>query len=769
MPILIAYLATCLAVIEFLDITSNRFTIPGGTFTLLYILVAVGMPVVILFPWFINRHNQEGAPDKAAQIKESSAIDEKIVQHNLPIQLTSFIGREREMPIVRQLINDHRLVTLIGAGGCGKTRLSIEVAAHLVQDYEDGAWFVDLAPITSEDLVAKEITEVLKIKEVPNQLIIETLIDKIKDKNLLIILDNCEHLVTACAEIAVNLVQSVPGLKILATSREALCITGEQVWRVPSLTLIDPKTIINVEHAKDSEAVLLFADRARMNNPEFELETANVNEVVTICNKLDGIPLALELVASRTRHMNTHMILERFSDRFDQLSSSHPGTSKRQQTLQATIEWSYNLLSHSEKILFVRLAVFSGGFDIEAVEEVCSDDQLPRETVLDTLSRLVDRSMVYTIKSIDQSMRYNRLETLRQFAQLKLQSQKEEDVIMNRHLQYYLKMAKVAHDEQFESQLRWLNKLEQEHDNLIAALNWSDKHSPEKFVRLSGALAWFWSMHSHISKGKDYLERAMSKNVSKSGAYARVLYGLAMIVFYIGEIPRSIDLLNESLKIWRQLDNLWEEAIVLSYFSFVLASAGDSETGLKYSVESVEIARKIGNPILIDYCLIDLCQSYIHTKQYDLAKPMIEEFLDSANEQKQSGLIIRARRFLGHCALCEGNYKEAEKGYCLALETALKYGNILDAAFELQCIAFSISGQSRWAKSIRLDAAACEKARILGVSTYGLIQLHDEYIDTYIGGAKEKLGEELTREYEERGKNMGFEAAVEYALDFEKD
>ena len=340
---------------------------------------------------------------------------------------------------------------------------------------------------------------------------------------------------------------------------------------------------------------------------------------------------------------------------------------------------------------------------------------------------------------------------------------------MNRHLQYYLKMAKVAHDEQFESQLRWLNKLEQEHDNLIAALNWSDKHSPEKFVRLSGALAWFWSMHSHISKGKDYLERAMSKNVSKSGAYARVLYGLAMIVFYIGEIPRSIDLLNESLKIWRQLDNLWEEAIVLSYFSFVLASAGDSETGLKYSVESVEIARKIGNPILIDYCLIDLCQSYIHTKQYDLAKPMIEEFLDSANEQKQSGLIIRARRFLGHCALCEGNYKEAEKGYCLALETALKYGNILDAAFELQCIAFSVSGQSRWAKSIRLDAAACEKARILGVSTYGLIQLHDEYIDTYIGGAKEKLGEELTREYEERGKNMGFEAAVEYALDFEKD
>jgi predicted ATPase len=702
-------------------------------------------------------------------LEKTSAKDEKTVNHNLPVQLTNFIGREKEMQIIRQLISKQRLVTLIGAGGCGKTRLSIELANKLTEDYLDGVWFVDLAPIASGDQVAKEITEVLKIKEVPNQPIIETLIEKIKDKNLLIILDNCEHLVKACAEIAVNLVQSVPKLKILATSREALCITGEQVWRVPSLTLIDPKTIIDVERAKDSEAVLLFADRARMNNPEFELETANVNEVVTICNKLDGIPLALELVASRTRHMNTHMILERFSDRFDQLSSSDPGISQRQQTLQATIEWSYNLLSASEKILFVRLAVFSGGFDIEAAEEVCSDDQLPKETILDKLSRLVDRSLVYTVKGTEQSMRYNRLETLRQFGHQKLQSQREEGVIMDRHLQYYLRMAEAAHDEQIESQLKWLNKLEQEHDNLITALSWSDKHSPEKFVRLSGALAWFWSMHSHISEGKDYLERAMFKDDGRSEAYARVLYGLAMIVFYFGEIPRSIELLDESLKIWRQLENLYEQAIVLSYFSFVLSASGDQETGLKYSEESVEIARKIGNPILINYCLIDLCQSYIHSNQYDRARPMIEEFLDSADEQKQSDLIIRARRFLGDCALCKENYKESEKGYGLALETALKYGNMLDAAWELQCIALSVSGQSRWAKAIRLNAAAREKLRILGVNLYGLIKFYDEKIDTYIGEAREKLGEERTRVHEKEGQSMGFEAAVEYALDFTKD
>ncbi len=766
---LVIYISSAWIILEITDYFIEHFGLDESARSILLVILLIGLPVAIFLTWSIHRKKHDLPPEKFAQIEKIRVKQEKAVNHNLPLQLTSFIGREREMPVIRQLIRKQRLVTLIGAGGCGKTRLSIEVATQLIEDYEDGVWFVELAPIASEDLVAKEITEVLKIKEVPNQPIIETLIDKIRDKKLLIILDNCEHLVKACAEIAVHLVQSVPGLTILATSREALCITGEYVWRVPSLTLIDPRTIIDVEHAKDSEAVLLFADRARMNNPEFELETANVNEVVTICNKLDGIPLALELVASRTRHMNTHMILERFSDRFDRLSSSDPGTSKRQQTLHATIEWSYNLLSDSDKILFLRLAVFSGGFDMEAAEEVCSDKQLPRENILDMMSRLLDRSMVYTTKGMDQSMRYNRLETLRQFAQQKLRSRKKEDVIMNRHLQYYLKMAEEAYDEQLESQLKWLNKLEQEHDNLIAALNWSDKNSPEDFVRLAGALGWFWSMHSHISEGKDYLERAMSKDLIKSEAYARVLYGLAMIVFYIGEIPRSIDLLDESLKIWRQQDNLREQAIVLSYFSFLLAAAGDQEKGLKYSEESVEIARKIGNPILINYCLIDLCQSFVHLEQYDRARPMIEEFLDSADEQKQSDLIIRARRFLGDCDLGEENYQEAERRYGLALETALKYGNVLDAAFELQGIAFSVSGQARWAKAIRLDAAAREKSRMLGVNMYGLIKFYDVMIDSYIGEARKKLGEELTRKYEEEGKKMGFEAAIEYSLDFDKD
>jgi non-specific serine/threonine protein kinase len=765
---LVAYLATCFAVIEFVDITSGQFNIPDGTIKLLYLIAAIGLPLVILLPWLINRKKIESTQDELSSGPDTSLKDEKQELHNLPAQLTNFIGREKEIPLVRQLIKEHRLVSLIGAGGCGKTRLAIEVSAQLIQDYKDGVWFVDLAPITSEDLVAKEITEVLKIQEVPNQPFVDTIIEKIKNKNLLIILDNCEHLVKACAEITGKLIQAVPGLKIIATSREALSITGEQVWRVPSLTLIDPKSIIELGHAKDSEAVMLFADRARLNNPEFELEPANVNEVATICNKLDGIPLALELVASRVRHMNTHVILERFADRFDKFSSSDPGKSMRQQTLHATIEWSFNLLSENEKILFPRLAVFSGGFDIESVEKVCSDDQLTAETILDELSRLVDRSMIYTIKAADQSMRYSMLETLRQFAQQKLQSHNEEET-RKRHLQYYLKMAEQSYDEQFDTQQKWVNKLEVEHDNMMAALNWSESFSPDNFVKLSGTLHWFWRYNYHLRTGQDYLERALAIDTGKNNAYGRAVFGLGYILWYLGGGPRSMKLMGEGVDIFRKSKNQYEKAYSLATLSAFQASAEEYEKAVKGVEESLELARKTGKPGIINHCMQMACQVYVHSKKYDKGRPLCEELLVSSEKLEHHYSIIAARHLLSDCSLGDGNFEEAEKLYGLALETAIKYHNVFQSGGELQGLAFALSGQSRWAKSIQINAAAREHFRKIGISIEGMIKFWDEWIETYIGVAEEKLGEELTKKYEEEGIAMGFDKAVEYALDFEKD
>jgi len=768
LPFLIGYIAACFAIIEFFLNTSETFSIPDNTIKLLYILAACGLPAVIVLPWIINRKKPLTATEESPTL-EIPPVEEETTKNNLPSQLTTFIGREKEMQIVKELISEHRLVTLTGAGGCGKTRLAIEVATKFVKDYKDGVWFVDLAPIAAGDLVDKEIMEVLEIKEAPDQPIMDTLVEQIKAKNMLIILDNCEHLIMECAEVAEKLLQSVTGLKILATSREALCVQGVKVWRVPSLTLIDPKSIIDVVHARDSEAVLLFTDRARLNNPEFELEPDNVNEVVTICNKLDGIPLAVELVASRTRHMNTNMILERFSDRFDQLASSDANTSKRQQTLQATIEWSYNLLTDGEKLLFVRLAVFSGGFDLEAVEEVCADDQLPEKNILDILSRLVDRSLVYTKKGPDQSLRYNRLETLRQFALKKLQLQKEVERIRKLHLEYYLKLSRNAYAEQFESQLKWLNKLEQEHDNLITALNWSFEKFNEKFIQLVGYLGWSWYLHSHYLLGTDYLEKAVSADKEKSESYARVLAELGRIQWYGGDHPRAVKIMKESLAIWRKYKNLKEQAIVLSLLGRHASATDDHETRLKYNEESMQLAKKVGIPGLANNCLADFCQSLICLQRFEQAQPFVEELVVTSEKLEQPWEIILSHHFRGDCALGTEDFLKAEKEYGHAVVSAQKFGNTAYIAIDLQGVAFSLSGQSKWAKSIRLEGAARKIYDQIGMVVEGIAEFWDVFIDTYIDTAKKEVGEELTRKYMEEGRAMETEKAVEYALDFDKD
>jgi len=766
---LIGYVAACFAIIEFFDVASDRFTIPDRTFDLLYIIAAIGLPLVVVLPWFINRKERDEDVDSGTLKSKPQSKDEKRPHHNLPAQLTTFIGRKKEMKTVRELLDDHRIVSLTGSGGSGKTRLAIEVAVQLVPDYEDGVWFVDLAPIADGDLVANEFMEVLEIKEIPKQQNINTLINQIKEKSLLIILDNCEHLLSACTEITSKLLQSAPGLKILVTSREALNISGEQVWRVPSLSLPNIKTIPDVENAKESEAVLMFIDRARLNNTEFDLVTENVKEVVTICNKLDGIPLAIELVASRTRFMSIQMILDRLSDRFDRLSSSDPGVSKRQQTLQSTIEWSYNLLSEEEKLLYTRLGVFVGGFDISAVEEVCADDQLLKESILDLLSRLVDRSMVYISKCRDQSIRYALLETLRQFAQQLLQSADEKDDIRNRHLQYYLKLAEESYAERTEFQQKWMKKLDLDHDNMIAALNWSEIHSVDSFVRLSAALAWYWSIHTYFLLGMDYLERALSMDVKKSEFYARAQYGLGMFLWFTGDLSRGIEILEYSLKLMRKFNCLSEEASILTELSRLYHTTRDHETGMKYSQQSIEIAKSIGNPGLINSCLCIVCMSHIFVKQYKTALPLAEEVIASSANLEQPIVLLTAHHFYNDCDLGTGNFEEAEKGYGMNIERAIKYGNEVTATIELQGVALSVAAQKRWVKAIRLNAAAKENASVLGTILPEKIEFWGEWVDTYIGGARKELAEEMTLKCEEEGRAMGFDKAVAYALDFDQD
>jgi non-specific serine/threonine protein kinase len=705
------------------------------------------------------------------QKKEGDASEDNSSRmHNFPVQTTSFIGREKEMTVIRTLIQSKRIVTLTGAGGCGKTRLACEVTTKLVEDYPDDIWFVDMTPVKTVDLVPKQLMNSLGISEIPGGDMMKTVEEVIRDKKLLILLDNCEHLLITCAELARWLIESVPELSLVVTSRESLNIKGEHVWLIPSLTLVDPSTVINVEQAESSEAVRLFKDRARLNNPGFELVVNNISAVSSICNYVDGLPLAIELVASRTRYMDTMTILDRLSERIDRIPSLDPGIINRHKTIEDAIEWSYILLSENEKVLFRRLSVFSGGFDLVSAEEVCANKPLIREMILDLLSQLVEKSMIQTIYQPGQHMRYKLLETMKRYGSNLLAENGESEETLKRHLRYFTMMAENAYEEQFEAQTKWADWLDKERDNVISALNWAASKSTESFACFTGYLYWYWRLRSDLTMGKNYLERAVGKKNITSGSHARNLLGLGLFIWMTdGDQDRSIALIFESLGIWRKLDNQREVVIVLCEIIEPLLQSGERDACITYSEEALEIARELGNPGMINYCLIYYCTVLIHTKQYEKGKPLVEELLISSKKLKDIWGIECALHYLGDCGVGTKDHMEGEKWYAQGVETSYKHGTLWLAAFDVQGIAFALSGQGRYAKAIRLEAAAREQLKQAGIEPDGMYDFWDEWIETYIEGAKKKLGKERTMQCQEEGIKMRFERAVEYALDFNKD
>jgi len=702
--------------------------------------------------------------------EDSQTLQEnKNVLKNFPVQTTSFIGRENEINTILDLLKEHRIVSLVGTGGCGKTRLACEAVSKLGKQYKDGIWFVNLTPVENEEVITKQLLSTLEIAEVPGKEMIDVLIDRICEKNLLILLDNCEYLLSVCAELSAKLIQSVSGLSIMTTSREALNIKGEKVWFISPLSLVDPASAIDLEYASRSEAVRLFIDRALLNNPGFKLASENITEVASVCQKVDGIPLAVELVAGSIKYMDVHTIIDRFGGRLAEIPSRVPGTIERHKTLQATIEWSYNLLSEEEKTLFRKLSVFNGGFDLTAAEEVCANGFLSKERILDVLPRLIDTCMIQTTYSTKGQMRYKMLETLRQYGKRLVLESNEADDTSEKHLEYFTRMAEKAFQERLKFQQTWIDKLDQEHDNLISALNWSDKNSPDMFVRLSGALGWFWRFHSHMVMGCDFLERALAKNTTQTESYARVLYGLGLMLSLTEDVPKAIDLLNESLNLWRQNENIEVEAAVLRDLIFPYQSVGDLESSQACGRQCMELAKKTSNLELINHCLGYVCFTYLTAKNFTQVKPLVVELLDTSEKLNQPDGIILARHYMGDCALGERDFKEAERRYALSIETCRKYGNTLQSITDLQGVAFAVSGQSRCAKSIRLDAAAHEEARQNGIHLTGLAGFWDDWICTYIEGARKEVGGELTKQYQAEGRAMSFDEAVKYALNSEID
>lgn len=705
-------------------------------------------------------------------VEEAQALqNQNNLLKNFPFQTTSFIGREREINTILSLIKEHRIVSLIGTGGCGKTRLACEAVSKFGNGYKDGIWFVNLAPLESEEFVVKQFMSSLEIAEVPGRDMMEVIIERIREKNLLILLDNCEHLLSACAVLSAKLIQSVPGLSIVATSRKTLNINGEKVWYIPPLSLVDPASVFNVEFANRSEAVRLFADRALLNNPGFKLTNENITEVATICHKVDGIPLAVELVAGRTKYMDAQTIIDRFGGRLAEIPSMVPGTIERHKTLQATIEWSYNLLTEEEKNLFRRLSVFTGGFDLTSAEEVCANEFLPKERIIDILPRLIDTCLVQTGYTEKRKMRYNQLETLRQYGMLVLSEKKENEEVSNKHLEYFSRIAEQAYDERMSKQAYWMDKIQLEHTNFLAALIWAESCEPEMFSRLAANLAWFWGRFNNFSMAVDTLEKVVSLKSKNKETLARLNTGYGSLLLTTSDFQKAADLLKHGISIWRELKNKKEEALTLANLADLTHGMGDDETGMKYSKDGYDLAIELNDPGVELHCMIVVVYGLVASKKTQEARPLIKKALKLAEELDNLYLTEISHHMLGDCGLMEGKYHEAEREYGLSLEATLKYGDKSYTCMEMAGLAMSVAGQGRLVKALRLNAALNKTAASYGYWIPEEVPqvFWQEMIRQHIVGTRKKLGEVLTNKTEEEGRSMSLDEAVVYALNFDMD
>src|SRR5688572_3053343 len=459
--------------------------------------------------------------------------------NNQPAQFTSFVGREKELADVKRLLLDARLLTLIGPGGAGKTRLSIQSASESLDQHPDGVWLVELAPILDPFLVPHTTAIAIGLRDEPQRPVIDRLCDYLREKKMLLILDNCEHLVDACARMADRILHATPNVRVLASSREALGIGGEVTYRVPSLGLPDMQHLPSVESLSQYEAVKLFIDRATSAVSTFTVTKDNAPSLAQICYRLDGIPLAIELAAAKVHVLSVEQIAKRLDDRFRLLTGGSRTALEHHQTLRAAIDWSYNLLPPVEQVFFTRLSVFSGGWTLEAAESVCEGRSVKSEDVLDLLEQLINKSLVI-MEEIQGESRYHMLETIRQYANEKLVG---SDALREQHAAYFLILAETIEPSLEKSEpASWLDKLEREHNNLRAALRWArEKEQVEPGLRLASALCLFWFMRGYLSEGLAQIGEflSLSEQTINTTTRAKALDHAGMLARYQGDLKRA--------------------------------------------------------------------------------------------------------------------------------------------------------------------------------------------------------------------------------------
>jgi predicted ATPase/DNA-binding CsgD family transcriptional regulator len=689
------------------------------------------------------------------------------ISNNLPTQLTSFVGREKELADVKKLLYNAHILTLIGPGGTGKTRLSIQAAGELFDLYPEGVWFVELAPILDPLLVPRTTAIAVGLRDEPQRLVIDVLCDHLREKKILIILDNCEHLVDACARMADRILHAAPDTRILASSREGLGISGEVTYRVPSLGLPDLDHLPSLESLNQYEAVKLFIDRATSAVPTFTVTNENAPALAQVCHHLDGIPLAIELAAAKIRVLSVEQIANRLDDRFRLLTGGSRTALERHQTLRAAIDWSYNLLPQTEQVLFRRLSVFVGGWTLEAAESVCEDESVKNEDVLDLMEQLINKSLVITEEAGHES-RYHMLETIRQHANEKLIESGENDALRDRHLKYFLHLAEVAEPElQSEEQGKWLDQLEIEQNNFRAALDWSkgEQQGAESILRLAGALWHFWEIRGYYAEGRAQLEAALARNrAARPPAQAKALVGAGTLAWYQTDYAGATAFHEQALSIQRELEDRQGMAFSLNNLGAQALEQADFPQAARWLEESLALSREISDPRMAGYALHNLAEVARHQGQFERASDLYLESLAAFRESGDRWSISFTLIWLGVATQHLGAYDQAtayiKEGLALCLELGIRRG-IAEGLEGLAGVAFD-QRQSDWAAQLFGASDALRKALHSPMSPAD----HIEH-ESIVAEACAALGEEAFKEAWTSGQALaaeGWEKVIVYAL-----
>jgi predicted ATPase/DNA-binding SARP family transcriptional activator/DNA-binding CsgD family transcriptional regulator/Flp pilus assembly protein TadD len=723
-------------------------------------------------------------------------------KHNLPAPKTTFVGRGSERVEIKRMLAMTNLLTLTGTGGCGKTRLALEVGRDLVGTYPDGVWLVELAPLSEGALVPQVVAGTLGVQEQPGHPLLENLLDALRDKEALLILDNCEHLIDAAALLADALLDNCPRLRMLATSREPLGVMGELGWLVPSLSVPDAQHSPTIEELEGYESARLFADRASMRHPGFALTPENARAVAQVCAELEGIPLAIELAAATIGLLSAEQISERLGHSLKLLTGGERTADHRHQTLQAALDWSYELIGEPEQALFRRLSVFAGGFALEAAESVGAGGGIEEEDVLGLLTTLVEKSLVVAEESWERGARYRLLEPVRQYAQEKLRGSREVAVVWRRHAEFFLALAEEAEPElSGPRQAEWLDRLETEHDNFRAALSWALEREVGLGPRMAGALCRFWHTRGYLSEGRRYLETVAKSDVIPVAVRAKALDGLGWIAEPQGDYERARVAYEESLRLYRssndergaanalgdlgslaldrgdyeQATSLLERSLtlhrklgskeevvgVLDSLGVLASAKGDLEQSMAYFSEALALSRETGNVRRTATSLGNLGITMLVHGDPGQATELLEESRELFRDISDSSNVAISLMYSALAALAQGDHERVQALSEESLKLLQMAEDRQHIADYLEIMAGGAGAQGRMHRAARLWGAAQALREDIGVPLQPEAR---KLLGPYLATARSSLGEVAWQARLAEGQAMMPEQAIEYAL-----